>query len=360
MKNVLFIASHRVNRAPNQRFRFEQYISYLEQHGFRCTISPLITTSEEDQLFYSSGNYLRKILLGLKLAVRRIRDIIRGPHFDIIFIAREAFITSSVFFEKLLRKKNTKIIFDFDDAIWLSVISPNNQFFSIMKDGEKTSKIIRMSDRVFAGNQFLADYALQFNSDVVIIPTTIDTEKYNPVAKNQQHKITIGWSGSVSTIEHFEFAIPALTKLKEKYTEQIEIKVIGDEHYRNEKLNIVGLPWQSETEIPDLQTIDIGIMPLPDTEWARGKCGLKGLQYMALEIPTIMSPVGVNIEIIQHGKNGFLASTEEQWVKIISDLIENKTLRISIGSEGRKTVISKYSVASQQANYLKYFQWPDA
>jgi glycosyltransferase involved in cell wall biosynthesis len=105
----------------------------------------------------------------------------------------------------------------------------------------------------------------------------------------------------------------------------------------------------------DLQEIDIGIMPLPDDEWARGKCGLKGLQYMALEIPTIMSPVGVNSEIIQNGINGFLADSEESWIENLARLIEQPSLRQRIGVAGRETVVQHYSVISQQSRYLQYF-----
>jgi len=113
--------------------------------------------------------------------------------------------------------------------------------------------------------------------------------------------------------------------------------------------------WNCDSEIEDLSEIDIGIMPLPDDEWAKGKCGFKGLQYMAMEIPTVMSAVGVNREIIEEGVNGFLASTEEEWIDKLSLLIESEELRRNIGMEGRKTVIEKYSVDSQKQRYLEYF-----
>ena len=116
------------------------------------------------------------------------------------------------------------------------------------------------------------------------------------------------------------------------------------------------LPWRSETEVQDLGPFDIGIMPLPDDEWARGKCGAKGLQYMALNIPTVMSPVGVNTEIITHGQNGMLASTQQEWIDVLSQLIDSVELRQRLGAAGRETVVARYSVLSQRENYLSIFR----
>jgi glycosyltransferase involved in cell wall biosynthesis len=356
LKKILFITGHRKDRAPNQRFRFEQYLDYLNTHGFECTVSPLIANVAEDKLFYSRGNYLKKLPLGALLALRRVRDVVRSGRYDIVFIAREAFITGSVFFEKLLSLKNTKIIFDFDDAIWMDVVSVNNKKFSWLKDGNKTANIIRLSDLVIAGNAYLAEYAEKFNSNVHIIPTTIDTQKYQPAYRTNKQSITIGWSGSVSTIEHFQHAVPALKAIKEKYREKVQFKVVGDANFRDDALQIKGEPWRSETEIANLQAMDIGIMPLPNDEWTKGKCGLKGLQYMALEIPTVMSAVGVNKEIIQDGENGFLAEHTDEWVNKISRLVDDEQLRLRVGKAGRDTVVKAYSVISQEEKYLKIFQ----
>jgi glycosyltransferase involved in cell wall biosynthesis len=143
--------------------------------------------------------------------------------------------------------------------------------------------------------------------------------------------------------------------LKAKYGDRIKIKVIGDKSYNNHELNISGIGWSRETEIKELSEIDIGIMPLPNDEWAKGKCGLKGLQYMALNIATVMSPVGVNTDIIQDGVNGFLADVSEEWVEKISRLIEDSNLRKTLADNGRKTVLDKYSVKANALLYLKYF-----
>lgn len=356
MKKVLFIAAHRKDRAPNQRFRFEQYFSFLNQNGFICTLSPLIATPEEDKLFYASASRLKKVALGFKLALRRLSDVFRSRSYDIIFIAREAFFARSIFFERLLSAGKAKIIFDFDDAIWIDAVSKNNAGFSWLKGGEKTADIIRVADTVFAGNTYLASYAKSFNNSIHIIPTTIDTNLYRPDVRKINNTVIIGWSGSTSTIEHFKLAIPALTILKKRFGDKIDFRVIGDEKYSCSDLNIQGLPWKIDTELSDLKSMDIGIMPLPDDAWAKGKCGLKALQYMALEIPCVISKVGVNSEIVEHGINGFFATTDEEWVENLSLLITDADRRIEMGCAARKTVVGRYSVESEQQHYLDIFR----
>ncbi|HLG33327.1 MAG TPA: glycosyltransferase family 4 protein [Bacteroidia bacterium] len=357
MPKVLYIASHRKDRSPSQRFRFEQYMDYLKAHGFDYHFSYLIS-EKDDKIFYQPGNVFNKLRIFLKSAYKRWRDVIDENirHYDIVFIQREAFMTGSTFFERKFKKSHAKIIFDFDDAIWHFDISEANRKFHWLKNPGKTGTIIAMSDLIFAGNNYLADFARKFNENVVLIPTTIDTEEYRKMQLPLNDSIVIGWSGSITTIKHFELAIPFLRILKNKFGKKISVKVIGDDTFVNNELGIRGIGWNKKDEIKELSSIDIGIMPLPDDEWSKGKCGLKGLQYMALEIPTVMSPVGVNTEIISDGVNGFLASHVDEWVEKISRLIESEALRREMGRKARQTVVERYSVISQQENYLKYFR----
>lgn len=277
-------------------------------------------------------------------------------HYDIIFIYRDALVTGSTFFEKNFSRSRAKVIYDFDDAIWIQKVSEGNKRVAFLKNPAKTKKIIGLCDLTFAGNQFLADYALQFNKNVVVIPSTIDINIYNKKEKKiNKDKICIGWTGSSTTIRHFITAIPVLKKIKEKFGVRVEFKIIGDENYYCAELDTQGEPWTASTEVKDLSQLDIGIMPLPDDEWEKGKCGMKGLQYMGLGIPAVMSPVGANLEIIQHGVNGYLPKTENEWVDILSNLIGNKELRERIGNAGRQTVIDKYSVEAWKQKYLDNF-----
>ena len=353
--SVLFIGMHRFDRSPSQRYRFEQYFEYLEANRVECELSPLIS-EKDDKVLYSPGNYLGKLLIFLKSWRIRTRDVKRANAFDYIFIQREAFMTGTTWFEKRLAKSNAKLIFDFDDSIWLEDKNEANSKLAFLKRPSKTADIIKLCDTIVAGNEYLANYARQFNNNVVVIPTTVDTDWYVPKPKAANDKVVIGWSGSFSTIKHFESAIEALKEIKEKYGDRVGFKVIGDPGYQHEALGIAGQKWQSQTEVEDLQDIDIGIMPLPDIDWTRGKCGLKGLQYMGLAIPTIMSPVGVNTDIIEHGVNGFLASTKEEWVDYLSQLIESEELRYKLGTAGRKTVEEQFSVEANKGKYLGLFE----
>lgn len=355
MPRILFIASHRLNRSPSQRFRFEQYLDFLKQNGFDHHFSYAIKAGD-DTILYGKGRYFRKLLILLKNLRVRFNDWLSYDKYDIVFVQREAVMIGSTFFERRIKKSKAKFIFDFDDSIWLMDTSEGNRKFEWMKNPEKTARNIRYADMVFAGNAYLADYARHYNKNIRIIPTTIDTDVYKPQGRESDpQKIVIGWSGSITTIKHFEFAIDFLKQIKAKYGNRVEIKVIGDGTYENVELGVKGLPWIAAKELGDLNSFDIGIMPLPDDEWAKGKCGLKGLQYMALEIPTIMSPVGVNTEIIEQGKNGFLATGTKQWVECLEQLIESTSLRERMGKEARKTVEERYSVKSQQQNYLRAF-----
>jgi len=354
VKQVLIITAHRKDRAPNQRFRFEQYLDFLKLNGYDCHISYLISEAD-DKILYQHGNHFAKAMICIKAAITRTGNVINRNKYDLIFVCREGFLTGTTFFEDLLHKAKAPMIYDFDDAIWHLDVSEANKGFGWLKNPGKTARLISMANLVFAGNQYLLDYAKHHNESVVIVPTTINTEEYKPVSFQSKDVICIGWSGSITTIQHFKMAIPVLKALKEKYGDKICFKVIGDKNYFNAELNIQGIAWNKSTELEELGQIDIGIMPLPDDEWAKGKCGLKGLQYMAMNIATVMSPVGVNTGIIQDGVNGMLASSTSEWIDKISQLIEDAELRRKCAENGRKTVVEKYSVKAMEPMYLHYF-----
>lgn len=354
-RKVLAIVQHRKGRSPGQRFRFEHYMEHLEKNNYEIEYSYIID-EKDDFYFYSKGYYWKKIFILIKTFFHRNRDVRNAKNFDLIFIYREACMLGTVFFEKRLAKSKVPIVYDFDDSIWLNDTSEGNKNLAWLKNPKKTSKICALSNLVTVGNEYLAQYARQYSQNVKIVPTTIDLNyHFANGQKKTSPQICIGWTGTFTTIKHFELAIPILEKLKEKYKEKVCFRVIANIDSLNYDLLIDLIKWNKKTEIEDLLEFDIGIMPLPDDEWSKGKCGFKGLQCMALKIPVILSPVGVNSEIVEHEKNGLLANNESEWFDYLCQLIDSDDMRKTIGQEGFNTVKEKYSVDVWKEKVLQNF-----
>ncbi|MGE0566361.1 MAG: glycosyltransferase family 4 protein [Bacteroidia bacterium] len=355
MPKVLILAAHRPNRSPSQRYRFEQYIPFLETNGFQFIWAPLLN-EKDDIVFYSNGNFFKKLLIVFRTIIKRRKDCRKLSEIDIVFIQRETHFLGISYFEKQIKRTKCKIIFDFDDAIWIPDTSPGNKKWSWLKKPDKFFTSVRLADKVIAGNRFLLKKTTGISRDAILIPTTIDTAIHKKIVnKPENNKVVIGWSGSLSTIKHFEMLIDVIKELKSKYKDRIEIKVLGDENYVNEELGIVGTAWSPENEVRELNSFDIGVMPLPNDEWAEGKCGLKALSYMACEVPVVASAVGANMDIVSNEEDGFLVLSNDEWINTISRLIENSALRKSIGLKGRHKVISKYSTEANKQKYLDAF-----
>ena len=355
MKKILFLAHHRPDRAPGQRYRFEQYFEYLNNNNYTCHLEFLISESD-DNTMYKKGNYFKKSIIALKAYLKRFKLIIHVKNYDLIVIFREVIPTRSIFFEKMLSKFSIPMIYDFDDAIWVKDVSVVNRNIRWFKNEKKIDSIIPLCSHVTCGNNYLADYAKKFNENVTIIPSTVDTEIYKPIEKhNKNGQVKIGWVGSHTTVKHFEMISDVYLKLKLKYKDKIDFVLIGDKNYHNKQLGIKGLKCENKMEVELFNSFDIGIMPLPNNEWAKGKCGMKGLLYMSVGIPSVMSNVGMNKDIIEHGENGFLPVGEKQWVEVLSKLIENKELRKKIGDKGRETVLEKYSKNKIKKTYLDLY-----
>ena len=353
---MLYLALWSPDRSPSQRYRVEPFLDFWNEHGLETTYD-WVLEEEEMRAFYGR-KLAAKAGVAVKAALRRgsglARRLGRPPPFDIIFIQRQAFFLGGPWAEWLASRRSP-LIFDFDDAIWMPEISRGNRRFASLKNVEKIPSILRMASTVIAGNAYLADWARAHNPNVVIVPTCVDTNRYVPPLSRRAEDapIVIGWSGSPSTIVHFELALPMLARIKEKYGARVRFKVVGDPEFRDERFGIQGEPWRSDSEVSALQAMDIGIMPLPNDEWSKGKCGLKALTYMATGLPTLSSPVGVNTEIVRDGINGFLPASEEEWVKRTCELIEDPELRQRLGTAGRQTVVERYSVDGWRAPLLQ-------
>ncbi|MFL2565711.1 MAG: glycosyltransferase family 4 protein [Parvicellaceae bacterium] len=355
MKKILFLAHHRIDRSPGQRYRFEQFFDYLELKGIQCFLANIINEKDEIALYHSKS-ILKKIKIGLNSYKRRWIHTSEIHQYDLIVIYREVLPTKSIYFEKYISKNNIPIVYDFDDAIWVKDVSEVNKKISFLKDEKKIEKILPLCKHITCGNEYLANFARKINPNVTIIPSTVDTDLYKPIVTSSKSDIVkIGWVGSHTTVKHFEMITDVYLELKKKFKNKIEFVLIGDEQYHNKQLGIKGVKWENKKEVELFNSFDIGIMPIPNNEWSKGKCGMKGLLYMSVGIPTVMSAVGMNKKIIQNGKNGFLANKSSEWLEILSNLIENKNLRKKVGAKGRDSVEKNYSKNVVKETYFNLY-----
>jgi len=360
-KRILFLCPYPLGSAPSQRFRFEQYFQLLRREGYTIEVQPFLTHSAW-RLLYMKGHFVPKAAAIMKGLLRRIWLLIYPiRRMDYIFIHREASPLGPPIIEFIIAKIfKKKMIFDFDDAIWLPNTSEENKLIAWAKWHSKAADICRWSTAVSCGNEYLKTYAAKHNPHIVLNPTTIDVHHlHNPglhLHPSKTDVITIGWTGTHSTLQFLYPLQKTMATIEKRFDGRIRFVVIAD---RKPALSIASLhfvPWSIEREIPDLLTIDIGLMPLEDEEWSLGKCGLKVLQYMALQIPTVASSIGVNRSIIEHGTNGFLCDSPESWERSLILLIESERLRKQMGEAGRQTVLSKYSIEANQETFLSLFE----
>lgn len=351
---VLAIVPGIYDTSPGQRYRIEQWEPLLRERGVEISYEPF-ECKDLNSIVHRPGMLGRKAQLVARSMARRFNALKRVKDFDLVYIFREAALLGPPIFERLIDRSGVPVVFDFDDAIFISYRSPSNGYLSYLKFANKTKTICRLASHVMVGNPYLAEYASQVNPNVTVIPTTIDTEKYK-VLEMENHSGTpvIGWTGSFSTAQHLDTLRTTLQKLAA--VEPFRLRVIGATDYAIEGVQVDTIRWTSEREVQDLEGIDIGIMPLPDDNWTKGKCGLKALQFMALGIPTVLSPIGVNKEIIQDNQNGLQAANESEWIEKLSRLLRSKELRKRLGRAGRKTVEEKYSAITQAPRVYDIFR----
>lgn len=353
-KKILFLTPYPHGTAGSQRFRFEQYYDALESDGWTIKTQSFLDTQTWEVL-YLPGNGIKKIWGVFKGFARRKLMLFRAHRYDYIFIHREASPIGPPIFEWILCKMlNKKVIYDYDDAIWKENTSHSNSIASIIKWQKKVGSISKWSTRVSVGNDFLASYAKKFNTKVIINPTTIDTVSLHIPNHNNDEKTTIGWTGTHSTLKYLEPIAEVLNEVLK--TRNVELIIIADQKPKSAINGFTFKPWSIDSEIDDLNTISIGLMPLKDDEWAKGKCGFKALQFMALEKPVLLSPVGVNDQIVKHGNSGYHCTTIDEWKERLIELIDDAELRIKMGIAGRQKVEKEFSVKSNTQNFLSLFQ----
>lgn len=351
---VLFLAPYPLHRAPSQRFRFEHFITALEENAISWDFQSFVPTDGWD-LLYEKGRMWSRMWLVVCGYLRRMALLSRMGSYQYVYIHRELTPFGPPLFEWFIARVFRKqIIYDFDDAIWLPD-RQENPAWKWLKWRSKIKHISKWSWKVTAGNEYLASYARQYGHHVVVFPTVVDTRVHQPQHSQARHQaVTIGWTGSHSTLFYLDMLIPVLQNLEKTYA--FQFVVIANHNPRLPLKNFRFVPWSKETEVTDLTMLDIGLMPLEDTEWAKGKCGFKLIQYMALGIPAVASPVGVNTQLISGAEGGFLAGSDQEWEKALTTLLEHSELRQEMGQRGRQFVVDHYSVASQRITFLSLFE----
>lgn len=342
-KRVFILAPYPKGEAPSQRFRFEQYLHALEKQGYTFEYHSFLNQKTWKAL-YTEGNFFEKAIGITGSFLRRFALMFRIPQADLVFIHREASMIGPPVFEWIIaRVLRKKYIYDFDDAIWLPNYSESNARFQKLKAYGKVKRIMGWAWKVSAGNAYLKAYAEQYNPNVVIVPTTIDLEHVHTIRSTQdQEPPDIVWTGSHTTMRYLDDFVPVLQKLEQDH--RFTFTVISNQRPDIRLNSLRFVQWNTRTEVLELAKGSIGVMPMPKDEWSEGKCGFKGLQYMALGIPALMSPVGVNTTIVQDGENGYLCATPEEWESRILQLLSDRDLRLRIGENGYQTVKTHYSV----------------
>jgi len=333
---ILFLTKYD-HLGASSRYRFYQFYSYLHNNGFECKSSPFFNDNYIENLYNKKSN-LKNIL---KAYFKRFLILFIIKRYDLIVIEKEIFPYFPAIFEKLLNIFSIKYIVDYDDALFHQYDRHDKKIVRILL-GSKISSVMKNATLVIVGNKYLAEYAESIGTkNIEIIPTVVDINKYSEKKIIDSQKIIIGWIGSPSTTKYISKLENVFLKLKEKYN--IQITLIGAFSSPFTEISVHIIPWSENTEVEEIKKFDIGIMPLVDSYWERGKCGFKLIQYMACSLPVIGSPVGVNSEIINHEKNGYLASSDSEWFEYLEKLIIDISLRREFGINGRDKVKRKYS-----------------
>jgi glycosyltransferase involved in cell wall biosynthesis len=344
---ILAIVTALPDTSPGQRFRIEQWARYLERDGFQFTFAPFVDQRLAEVL-YAPGQHMQKASLMLAALGRRLSTVLGAGRYDAVFLYREASLIGPGLIERLLAARRIPLIYDFDDPIWLPYKSPTNGFFSKLKCPKKTISICRLADHVITGNRLLGEWALQHNPNVTVAPSTIDLEQYpirsEPCGNNDT--VTLGWTGSHSTLPFLDLIVDALNELAETHPFRLVVVAHSEDvQIPGARFDVVGRRWTAEREALDLDDVDIGLGPFPDSGWTPWRCHGKVLQYMALGIPCVVSRLGILPDYIDDGHNGMLAGESKEWVAKLKRLIDEVTLRRQLGSAGRKTIEERYSAS---------------
>ena len=314
-----------------------EYIPYLEDHGFRITVSALLTDTYLKSYYETAKKSFGEIV---KSYLVRIAQLVKTGGYDLIWIEKELLPFLPSWGESLLRLLGKPYVVDYDDAVFHNYDLHSNRAIRFLL-GRKIDTVMRQAAMVIVGNDYLADRARRAGANrVEYLPSVIDLDRYQVISPQEKGVFTIGWIGSPSATYYLKIVEPAFSEICKGGNTCVVLVGAGSTDLMAVPFEV--RPWSEDTEVVDIQKFDVGIMPLPDTPWERGKCGFKLIQYMACGLPVVASPIGVNISIVEHGVNGFLADTTDEWARALNTLRDKPELRLKMGRAGRAKVEAEY------------------
>lgn len=345
---ILYFTKYSRN-AGSSRLRSYQYFPWLEKADRKVEVSPLFSETYLQQL-YAGKSTTKEALKGY---FKRLIKLFSLGKYDHIVIEKELFPYLPAFAEWFLQKRKVAFITDYDDAIFHNYDQSTQPVIRKVLEN-KIAHVMRYSAQVVVGNGYLAEYAQRAGAKKIeIIPTVIDLERYPQKKDSGNTSVFVwGWIGTKSTFE--KHLVPHKNGIIQFLQENpdSEFHIIGIPENQNWHERVKWIPWREDTEITSIQKLDVGIMPLQDSLWEKGKCAYKLIQYAACGIPGIASDVGMNKEITIPEKTGYLATTDEDWIKHLLDLKNNPSKRQEMGENARKLVEEKYCLQVTAKKWL--------
>lgn len=347
---VMALASY-PREAAATRFRLQQYVAPLTERGITMTIHPFFDAKAFAQ-FYRRDSWPRTIFELLKSGVARVLDLLPARRADLILVQREAMLFGPPWFEWMARKLMKRpMVLDLDDATYVAYNSPTyGRLARSLKWPGKTDELIQWADVVVCGNSTIAEYAASKGSRTEIVPTIVDTDLFKPLPERSNDELVLGWVGTHSTFPYLQSIFPVISALAREHDFRLKIVGAGSETIDLPGVKVESIPWQLDREVADFQALDIGLYPIDESiyeGWASGKSGFKAIQYMAVGVPFVATPVGGSGEIGEAGVTHYAASTHDEWHRALTDLITNPERRRAMGVAGRAHVISNYSLNDQ-------------
>lgn len=348
---LLVICPYPVGVAAGQRLKYEQYLDDWKSNGYEVTIAPFMDMRMWSKL-YESGHFLSKFFGTIRGCLRRIRDLVRIPFYDGVYIFMWVTPVGSSFFERMAVWLAKKVVYDVEDNIFVEKGNELNRFAKLLKSPAKTEVLVTGADHVITSSPILNDYCqkMKGSDECTFVTSSVNANRYLAApSKPDDQKVVIGWTGTFTSKVFLDELKPVFVELQSE--RDFKLTVIGNFDYDFPEIDCETIRWTKENEIQDLQQFDIGVYPLPNEDWVLGKSGLKVIQYMAMSLPTVSTRYGTATEIINHGENGFLADTQDEWVELLKQLIDNQRLRLQMGLAARKTVNERYSTNVVRAQY---------